>query len=320
MRVGSGDFVYEVIHDWGRLPAGWTFGSAVPNGACDSQGRVYVLTRSEHPVIVFDRDGKFLGSWGEGIFSQPHGIVITSDNIAYCADDVDHTVRKLTLDGKVLMTLGTKGKPSETGYDGKDFGSVKWGGAPFNRPTNLAFSPAGDMYISDGYGNARIHRFTPDGKPVLSWGEPGNGPAQFFIPHSVLIDKRGRVFVADRENSRIQVFDLDGRFIEQWTDMQKPQGFYMGDDGLIYVTEKAVKCRDGSRPFLPPRVSIWTTDGHLLARWGEADLSQPGNFFAPHGIWGDARGDLYIGELSSDRVRGALPAGYPLLHKLVRVR
>jgi hypothetical protein len=319
MRVGSGDFVYEVIQDWARLPAGWSFGS-VPNGACDSQGRVYVFSRNEHPVIVFDREGNFLGSWGEGVFSRPHGILITPDDIAYCTDDKDHTVRKCALDGKVLMTLGTKGKSSDTGYDGKDLGSVKYGGLPFNRPTNLAFSPAGDMYISDGYGNARIHKFTADGKFLFSWGQPGNGPGQFFIPHSILIDKRGRVFVADRENSRIQIFDLDGKFIEQWTNMQKPQGFFMGPDGLIYATEKPVRCPDGSRPFLAPRVSIWTTDGELVARWGEADLSKPGNFFAPHGIWGDARGDLYIGELCVDELRGNAPAGYPLVHKLVRVR
>ncbi|MDF1592102.1 MAG: hypothetical protein P1P89_11350 [Desulfobacterales bacterium] len=190
MKVGSGDFIYEVIHNWGRLPAGWSLGS-VPNGACDSQGRVYVFTRSEHPVLVFDPDGRFLGSWGEDIFSRPHGILITPDDIAYCTDDKDHTVRKCTLDGKVLMTLGTKDQPTDTGYDGKNWRTIKKSGPPFHRPTNLALSPGGDMYVSDGYGNARVHKFSPEGKLLFSWGEPGDGPGQFAIVHSVRTDKKG---------------------------------------------------------------------------------------------------------------------------------
>jgi hypothetical protein len=319
MKVGSGDFVYEVIHDWGRLPAGYSFGS-VPNGACDSEGNVYVFARGEHPVLVFNRDGDFLRSWGEEIFGRPHGILITPEGIAYCSDDKDHTVRKCTLDGKVLMTLGTRNQPSDTGYDGKNYRTIRRGGPPFNRPTNLALSPTGEMYVSDGYGNARVHKFTADGKLLFSWGEPGTGPGQFNIVHSVRTDVKGTVYIADRENYRIQVFTPGGKFIEQWTDMQKPQGFYMGPDGLLYTTEKPVKRPDGQPGFLPPRVSIWNTSGKLLARWGAEDLSKPGNFFAPHGIWGDDRGDLYVGELSVDALRGKIPEGYPPVHKLVRVR
>ena len=319
MRVGSGEFVYEVIQDWGRLPAGWSLRS-VSTGACDSQGRVYVFTRGEHPVLVFDPDGNFLGSWGEDIFSRPHGMLITPDDIMYCTDDGDHTVRKCTLEGKVLMTLGIKGQPSDTGYDGTNVSTIKQAGPPFNRPTNLALSPTGEMYVSDGYGNSRVHKFTADGRLLFSWGEPGNGPGQFSIVHSVRTDKKGTVFIADRENSRIQVFTPEGKFLSQWTNMQKPQGFHMGPDGFLYTTEKPVKSPDGKLPFLPPRVSIWNTDGKLMARWGGENLAEPGNFFAPHGIWGDARGDLSVGELCVDGMRGKIPAGYPLLHKLVRVQ
>jgi DNA-binding beta-propeller fold protein YncE len=319
MRVGTGDFVYEVITEWGRLPAGWAFGS-VPNGACDSQGRVYLFARGSHPVLVFDPEGNFLGSWGETVFSRPHGILITPDDIAYCTDDKDHTVRKCTLDGKVLMTLGTKDQPSDTGYDGKEWRTIQRGNAPFNRPTQVALSPAGEIYVSDGYGNARVHKFTPEGELMFSWGEPGTGPGQFSIVHAVCTDKNGVVYIADRENSRIQVFTPEGKFIEAWTEMQKPQGFYLGPDGLLYTTEKPVKRQDGATGFLPPRVSIWNTSGRLLARWGGEDLAKPGNFFAPHGIWGDARGDLYVGELSIDGLRGDIPPGYPLVHKLVRVK
>ncbi len=319
MRISSGGFTYDVITNWGRLPAGWSFGS-VPNGACDSHGRVYVFSRSEHPVIVFDSDGKFLGSWGEGVFSRPHGILITADDIAYCTDDKDHTVRKFKLDGTLLMTLGTKNKPSDTGYNGKDWRTITRGGPPFNRPTNIALSSGGEIYISDGYGNARVHKFTPEGKLMFSWGEPGTGPGQFSTPHCVRTDKNGTVYVADRENSRIQVFTSEGKFITQWTNMQKTQTMHMGPDGLLYVTEKPVRRPDGKPGFLPPKLSIWNTDGNLLARWGIEDLAKPDSFFAPHGLWGDAHGDLYIGELSIDELRGDVPAGYPLVHKLVRVK
>jgi len=319
MQTGDGDFIYDVILDWGRLPEGWSFGS-VPNGACDSSGNVYVCTRGEHPVVVFDCDGNFLRTWGKGVFSRPHGILITDDDIAYCADDKDHTVRKCTLDGKVLMTLGALDAPSDTGYRGKDWRTITRSSQPFNRPTRVALSPTGEIYVSDGYGNARVHKFTADGKLLFSWGEPGSGPGQFAIVHAVCTDRKGHVYIADRENSRIQVFSPEGEFIEQWTDMQKPQGFFMGPDGLLYTTEKPVRCPDGSPGFLPPRVSIWSGSGTILARWGGEDLTQPGNFFAPHGIWGDARGDLYIGELSVDTLRGKIPAGYPAVHKLVRVR
>ena len=276
MRVGSGDFVYEVIHEWGRLPAGYAFGS-VPMGACDSRGRVYVFARGEHPVIVFDAEGNFLGSWGEEVFSRPHGILITPDDIAYCADDKDHTVRKCTLEGRVLMTLGTKNQPSETGYDGKDWCTIARSGPPFNRPTNLALSPTGEMYVSDGYGNARVHKFTPEGKLMFSWGEPGNGPGQFAIVHSVRTDKKGTVYVADRENSRIQVFTPEGKFITQWTNMQKPQGFYMGPDGFLYTTEKPVKRPDGKPGFLPPPGQHlehgWRTPG-ALGRGGSLETGK----------------------------------------------
>jgi hypothetical protein len=229
---------------------------------------VYVFARGEHPVLVFDPEGNFLSSWGEGVFGRPHGILITPDDIAYCADDKDHTVRKCTLDGTVLMTLGTKDRPADTGYDGKNWRTIQRSGPPFNRPTNVALSPTGEMYVSDGYGNARVHKFTPDGRLLFSWGEPGNGPGQFAIVHSVRTDKTGTVYVADRENSRIQLFTPEGNFITQWTDMQKPQGFYMGPDGCLYTTEKPVKRPDGQPGFLPPRVSIWKTDGTLLAGAG----------------------------------------------------
>src|SRR5262249_52037072 len=151
-------------------------------------------------------DGAFLSSWGEGQFIRPHGITIGPDDSVWCTDDMDHTVRKFTSDGKPLLALGTSGKASDTGATSMDFRSIRRAGPPFHYPPNLALSPGGELYITDGYGNARVHRFSPDGRLLSSWGEPGSGPGQFHLPHGIAVDTEGIVYVADRENSRIQLF------------------------------------------------------------------------------------------------------------------
>jgi len=138
MAFGSGKYTYEVVEGWGKLPEGRELG-LVSGVACDSQDRVYVFNRSPQPaMLVFDSDGNFLTSWGEDIFKSPHGIWISKDDQAYCTDTDDHTVRKLSLDGEVLMTLGTEGQPGEPG-------------APFNRPTCAVVAPSGAIYVSDGW-------------------------------------------------------------------------------------------------------------------------------------------------------------------------
>ncbi|MCH7990518.1 MAG: hypothetical protein IID46_15360, partial [Planctomycetes bacterium] len=149
---GSGAFTYEVVENWDQLPEGWSFVEAV-GVAADSQNRVYVFNRGEHPLIVFDSEGNFLQSWGEGKFVRPHGIWIGPDDMLYLSDDQDHTVRKFTPDGELILTLGTSGKPSDTGVQDCDFRTIKQAGPPFNLPTNLALSSAGEMYVTDGYGN-----------------------------------------------------------------------------------------------------------------------------------------------------------------------
>jgi DNA-binding beta-propeller fold protein YncE len=165
--VGSGNLLFEPVENWEKLPPGWEF-IDVAGVAVDSRDNVYAFNRSEHPVVVFDRDGNFLRSFGEGQFSdRPHGVHISPDESIYCVDDGLHTIQKFALDGKLLMTLGSPNQPAP-----------KWQGKPFNRPTHVAVSQrTGYLYVSDGYGNSRIHKFTPDGRHVLSWGEPGIDPA-----------------------------------------------------------------------------------------------------------------------------------------------
>src|SRR5438093_970019 len=196
--VGSGEFRYAVHEQWQQLPDGWSF-VEVAGVATDSRDRVFVYNRGEHPVIVFDRDGKFLYSWGEGVFRRAHGISIGPDDAVYCTDDLDHTVRKFTTDGKLLIMLGTSGQASDTGIDGLDYRTIRRAAGPFNRPTNMALASDGSMYVTDGYGNARLHQFASDGRYLFSWGEPGSGPGQFNLPHGVALDREQRVYVADRE-------------------------------------------------------------------------------------------------------------------------
>ena len=168
-RVGQGAFRYEVQLGWEQLPAGWSFVEVV-GVVTDSAGNALVFNRGPHPLIVFDRHGRFLRSWGEGTFVRPHGIFIGPDDAVYCVDDTDHTVRKFTPEGRLLMTLGASGKFSDTGARSLDYRTIVRSAEPFNFPTDLALSPGGEMYVSDGYGNARVHRFAADGRLIGSWG------------------------------------------------------------------------------------------------------------------------------------------------------
>ena len=276
MIFGQGTHQYTVQENWWTLPEGWEFGW-VPAVAVDSQDRVYVYSRSEHPMVVFDRDGNFIDAWGDDILKDAHGIFIDADDNIYCTERDTHVMRKFTTEGELLMTLGT---PDEPGAEGE----------PFNKPTDFALGPDGEMYISDGYGNARVHKYSPDGELIKSWGQPGTGPGEFDLPHCVRVDPRNRLMVADRENNRIQFFTLDGEYIEEWGDLLQPDTIYIDEDDLVYIAE------------LGQRISIMTLDGEVISQWGsERGSTVPGEFLAcPHGIWLDSHGDLYVGEVQAD--------------------
>jgi sugar lactone lactonase YvrE len=306
MIVGSGKYRYEVQASWEQLPAGWHHGD-VAGVATDSQDRVYVFNRSEHPVIVYEPDGRFIGSWGEGVFTRPHGITITPDDTVWLADDTDHTVRKCTTDGTILQTLGTLNQPSDTGYDASvkgNLSTIKRGAGPFNRPTRLSLHPSGDLYVADGYGNARIHRFTGAGELIQSWGEPGTGPGQFNLPHSVWAHSEGRVFVCDRENDRIQIFSPTGELLTTWTNVTRPGDLVIDPDNVVYVGEMSWEkgdCNLAGREWTEnrtARLSIRDLDGNEITAWGGEDPCAPGSFASPHGMWVDSKGNIYVGEVT----------------------
>jgi len=313
MSHGSGKYTYEVVDRWAKLPKDWSFVD-VCGVSIDSQDKVYILNRGAHPVMVFDQDGNFLTSWGEGFFKRAHGSYIGSDDSIYCTDDENHTVSKFTHEGKLLMTLGTKGQPSDTGYVREWFdyfwgvSTIKRGAPPFNRPTGVALSPSGEIYVSDGYGNARVHKFSPEGTLLFSWGEPGCAPGQFRVPHSVWVDKQERVWVVDRENSRIQIFNAQGEFLDQWTDLIRPCSVCTDDDGVVYVFELCM------------RLSIFSPDGKVLARWGNEGGrdKEKALFVTPHTIAVDSYGDLYVGETA--QAYCGVDRGLRSLQKFVRIK
>jgi DNA-binding beta-propeller fold protein YncE len=298
--LGSGEHRYRVVEDWAKLPDGWTF-KDVAAVAVDSKDQVYVFNRGEHPMMVFDRDGNFLRSWGEGVFVRAHGLDIDSNDLLYCTDDGDHSVRRATPMGKIDLTIGVPGKPA-----------AFMSGEPFHRCTHTALSPKGEIYVSDGYGNARVHKFSPAGKLLLSWGESGSEPGQFNIAHNIATDDDGWVYVADRENHRVQVFDGNGKYETQWNNLHRPCGLYCcrGPTPTFVIGELGPGMPVNLKaPNLGPRLSIVDRHGKLLARLGGKDGPglEPGKFLAPHGLALDSKGDIYIGEVSYTNWKTTFP-------------
>lgn len=279
VTVGTGKYTYELVEDWLKLPEGWVLGQTAI--VTDSQDRVYLFNRGDHPLIVADRDGNYLTSWGEGVLTDAHGMFIDSEDNLYLPVKNNHVVLKYTREGKLLLTLGTRDQPSETGWSGDYSDPAVRAAGPFNRPSDVGLDSQGDMYISDGYGNARVHKFSADGKLLFSWGSPGKtAPGEFHVPHGVWVHADGRVFVADRENNRIQIFAADGTFLGQWTDFARPCDIYVDSENTMYVVE------------LDAFVSIVTIEGHLLTRWPAPTEAEPGT--GAHAVWLDSRGDMYV--------------------------
>ncbi len=303
--VGAGKYTYRPVKDWAKLPQEVAFGP-VTDVSTDSQDRVYVFQQSEPPVLVLERDGAYITSWGHGAFVRPHYLHIAND-VAYLADSDDSVVMKYTLDGKPLQVLGRRGVHSDTGTE-EYGGLVTRSAGPFNHPTKLVPSPSGDLYVSDGERNSRVHRFSGDGTLIASWGEPGKaGPSQLHMPHGILVDRDGRVYVCDRENSLIQVFSPDGQHITSWSDIRPPCDIVADKYGVFYVcqlafnathryegypapvgTGSALRDSAGRRTVLPggePQVSVLDREGNVLARW---------NSPSAHGLCVDSRGDIYL--------------------------
>lgn len=270
------EYVYDPT--WGKLPDGVTEWGVVPAVVIDGEDRVYVHRRASPAVVVYSRDGELLATWGEQFASGAHGLHIRREadgEYLYFTDVRRHCVIKCDLDGRELWTLGTPGQ-------------VGAAGQPFNRPTDVDFAPEGDFYVSDGYGNARVHHYDPDRRLIRSWGELGRGPGQFNLVHDVWFDTRGgqrRLWICDRTNNRIQIFTPEGEFIEEKGGFRRPNGIWIDPLGYVYVAE------------LDARVTVLDPEDRVVGHIGGEPSRAPGQLLKPHAIWGDSRGDLYIAEV-----------------------
>jgi hypothetical protein len=295
--VGEGPYTYEERTDWAQLPEGWRFREVV-DVVVGADDRVCVFNRGEHPVMIFEADGSFVTAWGEGAFTRPHGLTQGLDGTLYCVDDNGHCVRQYNWEGELLLTIGTPGQeaPAQSGQ-------------PFNRPTKVAVDPkTGELYIADGYGNAKVHKYSRDGEHLLSWGEYGCEAGQFNLVHSVDTDDEGRVYVADRENHRVQIFDDGGAYLGQWNNLFRPCGLLVSGD-RAYVGQLPTHLEvNAAYPNVGACVTIHDLDGNQLSRLGGRHPGEgPGEYTTPHGLAVDSRGDLYVGEVSFSAWGSRLP-------------
>jgi DNA-binding beta-propeller fold protein YncE len=286
MVLGKGDYKYEHVADWPKIPAFFEFdgpekAGGVVDAACDSQDRVYVLSRGNHPVMVFEPDGSFVGSWGEGHFRWAHGIFIDSDDNVWIIDSQTHTVEKFTPEGKMLVRLGIR-----------DWATPLLRRGPFNMPTGLATGPDGSLFISDGYANYLVHKFTSEGELLKTWGGPGTGPSEFALPHNIGVDRHGMVYVCDRENRRVQIFDSEGEYVTEWSGLNNPADISMDwNHDVAYVAELG-------GPY-QPKVSIRDLQGKEISSWEGRESEGKGMLEVAHGIGVDSKGNIYECEIGT---------------------
>ncbi len=296
---------YKVDPTWPAKPKTATWGPMV-GVTVDAKDNIYLYTRGTPPVQVYRPDGKYVRGWGGDVLKSAHFIHIDPKGNIWAPDLDTHTIRKFSPDGKLLMTLGTEG---ESGCDEKHF----W------LPTDVAVSPAGDIFVSDGYGNSRVVHFDADGKFVKAWGKLGVAPGEFSIAHAIELDHRGRLYVCDRNNARVQVFDQTGKFLSAWRDLMVPWGIHITPKDEIWVC--------GSSPMRwpkkggfggPPKdqlVMRFDPTGRVHQMWTfpmcPEDKVEPGALHTVHGIAVDSKGNLYLGDVNGKRAQKfvRLPAG-----------
>jgi len=289
---------YEVDTSWPQRPAGISWG-AVPGVVLDQKGHIWISTRFEPQVQEYDADGKFLRGWGDKTLKTTHYLRIDHDGNVWVADCGRHVMRKFTADGKLLLTLGT---PDEPGEDQTHL----------NAPTDVAITPSGELFVSDGYGNSRIVHFDSNGRFIKAWGKKGVAPGEFNTPHCIGIDSKGHLYVADRSNVRVQVFDQEGRFLDQWRNIVVPWGLCVTDSDEIWVCGSSpMHLRKGDTTLgAPPKDQVlmrFNPQGKLLQLWtipkGLDDQEKPGELNWAHGIAVDSKGDVFLGDIKGKRVQ-----------------
>jgi DNA-binding beta-propeller fold protein YncE len=291
---------YQVDPAWPKRSAGMPRGP-VSGVMVDREDNVYVFTRADPPVQVYDRGGNLLRTWGGGRITKAHQIRLGPDGNVWVTDIGSHLVMKFTPDGRPLLEIGTRDKP---GCDATHL----------NQPTDVAVTPAGDVFVSDGYGNSRVAHFTQDGTFVKAWGTLGTKPGEFSLPHSIAVDSRGRLYVADRNNVRIQVFDQTGKLLDVWPDVITPWGLCVTPKDEVWVCGSTPEVWDtasrGGMLGIPPKDQVlmrFTPDGKLAQLWavpkGEDGKERPGDLNWVHCLALDSKGDIYAGDINGQRIQ-----------------
>jgi len=288
---------YVVDPAWPKRPPEAKWGQT-PGVTVDAKDQVWVFTRSTPPVQVYDSQGRFIRAWGANAIKSAHYIRLDREGNVWVTDLGNHVVMQFTPEGKLLKTLGTPGK---SGCDETHL----------NQPTDMAVTPAGDVFVTDGYGNQRVVHFDKDGKFVRAWGVLGRGPGEFDLPHSIVRDAKGTLYVADRSNARIQVFDQEGKFLAQWADVMVPWGLWITDRDEIWACGSSPMPRPPQgMPFLPPVDQVFKKfdrSGKVLEQWtvpkGQDGKEQPGELNWLHGVAFDSKGNVYAADIKGQRVQ-----------------
>jgi DNA-binding beta-propeller fold protein YncE len=290
---------YQHDPNWPQKPAEAVW-AAMPGVAVDANGHIWTFNRGNIPIQVYTADGALVRMWGQGEFKNPHHIKIDREGNVWVSDTLLHTVRKCTPDGKVLLTLGT---PGEAGTDEKHL----------NQPTDMAITPSGEVFVADGYGNNRVVHFDAQGRFVKAWGKLGIGPGEFSLPHAIVVDSRGRLYVADRNNARVQVFDQSGKFLAEWRNLITPWGIWITPKDEIYVCGSSPMLWSetrGSMLSIPPKDQVvmrFDPDGRVRQIWtfpkGEDGKEKPGDLNWVHAIAVDSGGHLYLGDINGKRAQ-----------------
>jgi len=285
MTVGQGQFRYDLDESWGRMPDGDRL-RYVSMVACDAEDRIYAFCRAGEPVRILDPAGQLITAWGEGQFLRPHGIAVAPNGLIYVADDKAHVVRSFTFEGKPVRTWGRFGIPRITSRDGRFEGGDT--SLPlFFAPTHVGFAADGTMFVTDGYGNSEVHRFSEEGEWEMSWGEAGDGPGQFKEVHAVCLDSKERLFISDRGHNRLQVYSKDGHLLHIINDALHPNQMQCDRDDYIYYVGTG-------------RVDIRDSNGKLVCRWGKDFTDEqvtPAEVLPrSHGLAVDSAGNIYLGD------------------------
>lgn len=322
VTFGAGSYVYELDENWGNLPEDLSY-QPFCTGCCDRDDNIYLISRDYYnPIIKLDKDGNFLKGMGAGLFTFIHGIYLTPNNTLLCTESDMHVIRELSMDGEHIRDIGEVGKASDSGYDphiwrrrmmqgdivplnieydrfwafADSISSIKRAAPPFNKPTAAGVNSKGELYVTDGYGNAAVHKFSPEYDYIKTWGGPGREPGKFLVPHGICVDSLDRVWVADREGSSVHVFDGDGELLAYFSPqtVMQPSDIW-SDPEYVYIGERG-------------GITIVNMDMEI-----ETQIGYPFSPLMVHGLFGNSKSELFITPLG-------LPFAYNHIRKLARIK